>query len=154
MEPRFGGICGITADKLSGLLTPDVERLAGSLGLSPASSADALKRIYDGHRFSEHEAEIYNPFSLMTAFDRQRLGAFWFNSGTLTSLIALLKQDNVTIPELEGTEASEASFDAPTESMEDPVTFMYQSGNLTIKSYDPLVRTYVHSPTRRLASMS
>lgn len=121
MEPEFGGICGITADEISGLLTPDDERLAGSLGLSPASCADALKRMYDRYRFSERRAEIYNPFSLMTAFDRQRLGAFWFSSGTPTSLIALLKQDNVTIPELESIEASEASLDAPTESMENPV---------------------------------
>lgn len=142
MDPQFGGICGITAQELDGPIAPDVAWLAGELGITPAECREELRKRYDGYRFSEKPEEIYNPFSLVAALDRRKLDDYWFGSGTPTALINLLRSSDTTLPELEGIEASASSFDAPTEGMADPVPFMYQSGYLTIKDYDPLLKAY------------
>ena len=46
-----------------------------------------LKYWYDGYHFSKQSEEVYNPFSLMKAFLSEKVGAFWFDSGTPTYLI-------------------------------------------------------------------
>ena len=43
---------------------------------------------------------------------------------------------------LEGVEATDEQFDAPTEQITSPIPVLYQSGYLTIKGYDPLFRLY------------
>ncbi len=142
MDPQFGGICGITAEELDGPLAPDVAWLAGELGMTPAECREQLRRRYDGYRFTREPAEVYNPFSLVAAFDRRDLDSYWFGSGTPTSLVNMLRRTDVTVPELEGVRAPASAFDAPTEAMGDPIAFMYQSGYLTIKGYSERTRTY------------
>ena len=43
---------------------------------------------------------------------------------------------------LDGIEAIDEQFDAPTERITSPVPVLYQSGYLTIKKYDPEFRIY------------
>ena len=43
---------------------------------------------------------------------------------------------------LEGIEATDEQFDAPTEQITNPIPVLYQSGYLTIKGYDPDFQTY------------
>lgn len=143
MLPQFGGICGITAEELDGSMAPDVAWLAEQLGQTPAECRAELKRMYDGYRFSEAPAEIYNPFNLVASLDNGIIGPYWFGSGTPTSLVNMLQKSNIELPELEGVRASASSFDAPTEAMGDPIAFMYQSGYLTIKDYDSKLRSYI-----------
>ncbi len=142
MLPRYGGICGITAEELDGPLAPDVVWFAAELGVEPAECRQRLRDMYDGYRFTREPAEIYNPFSLVSSFGNGEIAPYWFGSGTPTSLVNMLRRSDVTLPELESVEASASSFDAPTEGMADVVPLMYQSGYLTIKSYDSLVRMY------------
>lgn len=142
MDARFGGICGITAEEIDTQLAPDVAYLADCLSTTPEDCRARLKRMYDGYRFSKAPAEIYNPFSLVTALDGGDIGSYWFGSGTPTSLVNMLAKAGLEIPELEGVRASAVSFDAPTEAMGDPIAFMYQSGYLTIKDYSPELDTY------------
>ena len=142
MLPQYAGICGITAEELDRDLGPDVAFLAGRLGVGEADCRGALRERYDGYHFSAVSPDVYNPFSLVTAFNTGELGSHWFSSGTPTALVNMLRTHDIAVPDLEGVVASERSFDAPTESMGDPVAFMYQSGYLTIKGYDPRFRAY------------
>ena len=86
--------------------------------------------------------DVYNPFSLFSAFAQRRYENFWFSTGTPTFLIELLQESNFDIRELEGVSASAEQFDAPTEQVSDPVPVLYQSGYLTIKGYDPMFQLY------------
>lgn len=98
---------------------------------------------YYGYHFAESSPDIYNPFSLLNAFAEGRIRAFWFNSGTPTFLIELLKRHEWDIAGLERCVAREESFDAPAERMTTPLPMLYQSGYLTIKHYDAVREAYV-----------
>lgn len=142
MLDEYSALCGITETELLTLLRPDVQRLAKACGESCEEAFAHLKRQYDGYHFSKHCEDIYNPFSLFNAFDDKEYRNYWFSTGTPTSLVELLGRTDFDVRELEGLEATEAQFDAPTECLANPVPILYQSGYLTIKSHDPLFNIY------------
>lgn len=142
MTPRFAGACGVTENELRGPLAPDVTLLAERMGLSTEECFAALKRRYDGYRFCEGSPGVYNPYSLVSAFQDGRIANYWFASGTPSSLVDLLRGRDFNLTKLEGARASSDAFDAPAEGMATPVPFMYQAGYLTIKDYDALNDIY------------
>lgn len=142
MEPRYAGICGITESELRGQLAPDVAALANRLGIGAEETFDRLKAYFDGYHFCGASPDVYNPFSLVSAFARERIGSYWFASGTPSSLLRLVSARGWQIVDLEGRQALETSFDVPIESMDTPLPMLYQSGYLTIKGYDPEATVY------------
>ena len=63
---------------------------------------ERLKAQYDGYHFSENMLDIYNPFSILNAFDSLQIRDYWFASGTPTYLVRLLQHSNEQINELWG----------------------------------------------------
>ena len=55
----------------------------------------ALKKQYDGYHFAWPSPDIYNPFSLLNAFQDNTLNSYWFESGTPTFLIEMMRKFNV-----------------------------------------------------------
>ncbi|MBM6962240.1 AAA family ATPase, partial [Bacteroides caecigallinarum] len=50
-----------------------------------------LKELYDGYHFNEDCVDIYNPFSILNTFAKKRFGDYWFETGTPTFLVELMK---------------------------------------------------------------
>lgn len=142
LDPKFSAICGITEDELTTKMWPDVENLAKVYKESPEAMHQRLKNQYDGYHFSENSPEVYNPFSLLKSFMVQKIGSWWFESGTPTFLIRQMQHFHTDITSLDKIEVPETSFDQPTENMQDALPLLYQSGYLTIKDYEPLTGAY------------
>lgn len=142
MDAQYAAICGISERELQTQLEPDVALFAERLGVSPAKAHEQLKQHYDGYHFADISPDIYNPFSLFSAFAEGRIKPYWFGSGTPTFLIDLLKKQRWDIIDLNGCVAREESFDAPAESLDTPLPLLYQGGYLTIKSYDTIREAY------------
>ena len=142
MYDQYSAICGISSDELQTQMRPDVERLAGHLHLSVDETFAELRRKYDGYHFSENSEDVYNPFSLIKALASQKIGDYWFESGTPTYIIRLLQKYNVSLRDLTGQDAGVSDFDVSPENMTSALPLLYQSGYLTIKHYDPMIRLY------------
>lgn len=56
--------------------------MAASEGCTEEEIRQRLKRHYDGYHFSKEMTDIYNPFSLLNAFDCKDIRDYWFSSGT------------------------------------------------------------------------
>lgn len=136
MDPEFSAICGITERELVTTLREDIRRLAKSYHFSTEEMHDKLKLRYDGYHFSRDSEEIYNPFSLLKAFQQKELGNYWFESGTPTFLIRQMQQFRTDITAMDDIEVPSSAFDRPTEAMTNALPLLYQSGYLTIKDYD------------------
>ena len=134
--PKFASICGITEKELSTVLLEDIRELAVVYQNSEEKMHAMLKEKYDGYHFSEKSEGIYNPYSLLTAFSNQKLGNYWFDTGTPTYLIRQLRHFNTDITDMDRLEVPESAFDRTTESMTNALPLLYQSGYLTIKDYD------------------
>ena len=101
-----------------------------------------LRECYDGYHFVEDSIGIYNPFSLLNAFKRNKFGSYWFETGTPTYLVELLKKHHYNLERMTHEETSADVLNSIDSSSTDPIPVIYQSGYLTIKEYDPRFGIY------------
>lgn len=134
--PKFSAICGITEKELHNSLLTDIEALADYYGCSPNEMKELLKKRYDGYHFSEISEDIYNPYSLFSAFKNQKISNYWFETGTPTILIKMMRKFNYDITSMDDIESTDYAINRPTEAMTTMIPLLYQSGYLTIKNYD------------------
>ena len=142
MQPEFSAICGITEEELHTVFEEDIAMLAEEYECTPEEMRRKLKERYDGYHFSGKSADIYNPFSILKAFAQKETKDYWFESGTPTFLIQQMKRFNTDPTSLDNIETAASIFDRPSEAMTDAISLLYQSGYLTIKSYDRDFETY------------
>ena len=143
MLPQYAGICGITQDELTTKMSTDIDVLSDKLGKTREETLKALRNYYDGYHFASSSPDVYNPFSLLNAMANGALDYYWFTSGTPTYLIEMLGKFNIMPSEIGGCEADKSEFDAPTERMTTIMPLLYQSGYITIKSYDSETELYL-----------
>ncbi|MCQ2976205.1 MAG: PD-(D/E)XK nuclease domain-containing protein, partial [Bacteroidales bacterium] len=67
---------------------------------------------------------------------------YWFDSGTPTFLINQLKRFNTNLAELDNVELSVSTLDVPATELTNAIPLLFQSGYLTIKSYDKKYESY------------
>lgn len=144
IDPRYGEICGITEAEMQENLLPEIDATAAALQETREECLASLKQMYDGYRFHQNAVGVYNPFSLMNALDKKELSAYWFSTGTPTFLVNKLKAVDFDPKRFtDGSIYADAALlsdyraDNP-----DPVPLLFQSGYLTIKSYDADFRSY------------
>ena len=135
-------ICGISKAELTAAMKPDVEALGKALGVSYEECLEELRQYYDGYHFSEHSEDVFNPFSLIRALSGQKIGAYWFGSGTPSYLIKGLQKYHVNVTDIEQKSVSVDDFDVSPEQMTSALPLLYQSGYLTIKQYKPFTKSY------------
>ena len=143
MDKRYEALCGITQEELESVFAEPILELADELHVEPVEMKQMLKLRYDGYHFSTAMTEIYNPFSLLNAFDSKMLRDYWFASGTPTYLIRLLNHSNEQINELTGRYYDASEFIDYKADVERPLPMIYQSGYLTIKGYNQLTNRFL-----------
>ena len=148
MLDEYFGLCGFTQEELNTIMRPCVEEYAEALNLSTEEAYALLKKNYDGYHFSKNSKDVYAPFSLLNALNDREHNYYWFESGTMTSLLEHLRHyPDFNSLECDGIEVGENEFDVPCEGAETPMPLLYQSGYLTIDKYDARLRTYtLHFP--------
>ena len=143
MDPQFAALCGISVEEVEEQMADYLEDLATAQDMSPTEALKALKRQYDGYHFSWPSPDMFNPFSLLNALQDRRLKSYWFESGTPTFLVEMLRKFNVAPSMLKPTKTMASAFDAPTESMTSIIPLLYQSGYYTIKEYNCMGDLYM-----------
>lgn len=143
LDNEFSSICGITQQEVEKDFAPYIENLSKKMCITKNETIAELKRMYDGYHFSNAGDDIYNPFSLINAFIKNDFGSYWFESGTPTFLINKLESSNYDIRNFdEEPKVTESALKDYRPENSDPIPLFYQSGYLTIKSWNPRQRTY------------
>lgn len=142
MDARYQAICGITKQEMLDCFKDGIQHVADTNGLSYEDTCKKLKKRYDGYHFRQNGIGIYNPFSLLNTFSTGEFGSYWFETGTPSFLVQLLKHDNFYLPDLTEQQVT-ADFLNSIDSMDkSPIPIIYQSGYLTIKDYDEEFKVY------------
>ena len=143
MQNQYSAICGISKTELTTEMKPDVEILGEALGMTYEECLKELRHYYDGYHFSEKSEDVFNPFSLIRALNSQKIDSYWFGSGTPTYLIKSLQKYHVNVMDIEQKRMSVDDFDMSPEQMTSALPLLYQSGYLTIKKYNPIIKSYM-----------
>ena len=143
MHPKYDAVCGITEEEMVSYFNEPITDMAQRENCTFDAMVGKLKKQYDGYHFSDTLTGIYNPFSLLNAFDSMRLDNYWFQTGTPTYLIRLMEHFNENLDEITGRYYSMQEFADYKADVERPLPMIYQSGYLTIKDYDPDVQEFM-----------
>lgn len=136
MWNQFVDICGVSEQELHENLEDELHEFANARGVTYGEICIALRQYYDGYHFTHNSIGMYNPFSLLNAFKRNELGSYWFETGTPTYLVELLKKHHYDLQQMAHEETSAEILNSIDSTSDNPIPVIYQSGYLTIKGYD------------------
>ncbi len=144
MLPQYADICGISEADLHSCFSESVRELAEANSMTVEQCYARLAEMYDGYHFCENSDGMYNPFSLLNTFAGKVFREYWFETGTPTFLVNLLKQTEYDITRLAENEVEIDSdmIAGVNDYINDPIPVLYQSGYLTIKGFDRMFGIY------------
>jgi len=121
LDEEYGDICGYTQNDIETTFKPYLD------GVDMLQ----LKSWYNGYNFLG--SDMYNPFDILLFISKKHTYSnYWFETGTPTFLIELIKKNHYFLPTLSHLQVDEKllnSFDIENLDLE---VILYQSGYLTI----------------------
>lgn len=142
-EDNFASVCGISENELQEYFQVGIRELGGHLNESYDNVIALLRKHYDGYHFSKKSPDIFNPFSLLNSFIKNELGSYWFESGTPTYLVNLVRRMNLPFKNISPSEIDRNVLETAGLMESDAVPSFYQAGYLTIKDYDRDTNCYI-----------
>ena len=136
MREPYVNLCGISEQEIHDNLEEEIHELAELQNMTYEDVCVKLKVYYDGYHFVENTIGIYNPFSLLNTFKYNKFSNYWFETGTPSYLVELLKRSHYDLERMANEETSSDVLNSIYADSSNPIPVIYQSGYLTIKSYD------------------
>ena len=134
---QYAEICGISEAELITQFQPELHILAKVTNKNYNETVSEVKKRYDGYRFAPEAASMYNLYSLLNTFLQNRYAYYWFKTGTTTFLCNTLLNNHFDIRKLNNDVTISAQVIDEYRVGETSLTpLLYQSGYLTIKSYN------------------
>lgn len=145
LDRKFNTLLGYTKDEIITHFQPYLTEAADYNKSSAEELLTHITQWYDGYCFTAqaHATKIYNPFSVLLFLSKQVFSNYWFKTGTPTFLINLFKEHNYSMQDfdhIEATESELSSFEIQNISLK---TLLFQTGYLTISSYNVHTKNYV-----------
>ena len=148
MDARYAAMMGYTQEELIECFDEHIQDIAQERNQQgePSTKEEVLAEIkdwYNGYRFSEEEIYVYNPFSTLNYLDEKKADSYWFATGTPFFLTEQIKKHSKDLVPLSGTKAKSDELMSSGNITEiDIKALMFQSGYLTIESYNEKTRYY------------
>jgi hypothetical protein len=141
LKQDYASLCGITKDELMHFFTPELKILADKNNMTFDEAVAEMKRQYDGYHFTPYAEGMFNPFSVLNVLKFSEYDNYWFQTGTPTYLVNLLKESDYDLRLLiDGIEVKPSDFAEYRADINNPLPMIYQSGYLTITGYDKVVK--------------
>ena len=135
-DQRYSTICGITEQELHANFDEGVALLAEYNKMTKEECYARMERDFDGYHFCMDSPGMYNPFSVLNTLASQQFRDYWFETGTPSFLVYQLKKTGYPLASMTEEELSTDTLNSIDIMDENPLPLLYQSGYLTLKSYD------------------
>ena len=143
LKHEYSTICGITKNELLQIFTPELKITAQKQDLTFDETVAEMTKQYDGYHFGYNTEGMFNPFSVLNALRFSDFENYWFQTGTPTFLIDLLKKSDFDLRLLlDGVEMRSSDFAEYKAEINNPIPLIYQSGYLTITGYNKKYKLY------------
>jgi hypothetical protein len=149
MNSKYSDLLGITIEELKIYFDYYLEETGEEFSIDKEELILRITDYYNGYRFSEKDLKIINPYSLLCFFNNQSFKNYWFESGTPTFLVNLIKERDFYLPRAEELVVEESIFSSYELDNLSPEALLFQTGYLTVKDYDFMKNRYVLSYPNR-----
>ena len=142
VDNRFSSMLGYTELELENYFDRYINKLSKKYNLNKKETLQKLREWYNGYWWTgrnetgqnENRAAketVYNPFSVMSAFEKSVLDNYWFETGTPTFLIKLMSQNYYyDVSDVETDLFSLGDFDVARIEI---IPVLFQTGYVTLK---------------------
>ncbi len=136
LKPEAATLLGYTQEEILQNFQPYLETVAQKHNTSIEVAIQELQRWYNGYRFSKSPQKVYNPFSVLYCLKDQEFYNYWFESGTPTFLVHLIKKQYDSLEAIDTIQIDRDSLgnfeieDIPL------IPLLFQTGYLTISDYN------------------
>ena len=142
IDHRYAEVCGISEHELYRDFDDSILALAEANGLTKEECCERLRLDYDGYHFGIEGPGMYNPFSVLNTFAKLRFSDYWFETGTPSFLVHQLKKTCYPLENMTTEDVATDTLNSIDVMDDNPLPLLYQSGYLTIRSYDSEFDTY------------
>ncbi|MCB0122586.1 MAG: AAA family ATPase, partial [Caldilineaceae bacterium] len=142
MNSRYAALPGITQTELESEFSQHLENFAKREVTDRQELLAKIKEWYNGFKFSEEGDPVYNPFSLLLLFETSTFRNYWFETGSPTFLMKLLRDRNYDLQQLQRLQVSEMEMSTYEIDQLQLIPLLFQTGYLTIKEYDTAQQLY------------
>ena len=130
MDARAADLLGYTHEEVLANFPEHLDALAAALGATRDEAFSQLVRWYDGYHFEETGPAMFNPVSVGKCLDVLRFKNWWFETGTPTFLMEMLRRTPI---DLDSPEVPEEAFSVYEPEEPAILPLLVQTGYLTIK---------------------
>ncbi|MFH1644736.1 MAG: AAA family ATPase [bacterium] len=141
-EKEAETLLGYTQKEVDFYFEERIKQFASEQKTSKTQILLQLKDWYNGYSFFDGEKKVYNPFSILLALKSFNFRNYWFETGTPTFLLDLIKEkgfDHMDPKSFEATEIDLSNFEIETLPVK---TTLFQTGYLTIIGFNQERRRY------------
>ena len=131
MDARVATLFGYTHEEVKANFPQALAALGAKQGLDAEATFARLVQWYDGYRFEENAAPVFNPVSVGKCLSSGKFDPYWFETGTPTFLLRLMEKNPVVLDEIEVSQTAFSNYEPDRPAL---VSLLYQTGYLTIKS--------------------
>ncbi|MEM7494782.1 MAG: AAA family ATPase [Myxococcota bacterium] len=134
LSERAAELVGYTDSELRENFAGHIDRLAQKLGQDRQEVLGWVQKWYNGYRFSEKDARVYNPFTTLLLFENRNFSSYWYKTGTPTFLLHLIDRQPQQERNFVGYEVPDRRFQEAwdVERLE-LLPLLVQTGYLTIE---------------------
>ena len=131
MDARVATLFGYTHEEVKANFPASLAALGAKQGLDAEATFARLVQWYDGYRFHQDAAPVFNPVSVGKCLSSGQFDPYWFETGTPTFLLRLMEKNPVVLDEIEVSQTAFSNYEPDRPAL---VSLLYQTGYLTIKS--------------------
>ena len=137
-DGTYAALCGITEKEITDNFMPEIQAMGKMNGWTADETLAQLKANYDGYHFSRNNmVDVYNPFSLINALDAGEIKNYWASSGATYMLPRFVDDMEIRLKDLDYCPLLSVVAETSDVTGGGAELFLYQSGYLTIKDYQP-----------------
>jgi len=135
MSKNYATMFGYTQEELEVNFDEPITAIAKEMNLTKSVLKDKIKEWYNGYKFHQATETVYNPVSVMKFFESGEFSNYWFETGTPSFLLKLIKNKEFEIATMETEDVTELSFASYEIDRLEVLPLLFQTGYITIKDY-------------------
>ncbi|MEA2013437.1 MAG: AAA family ATPase [Verrucomicrobiota bacterium] len=149
MNTKYSTMLGFTQNEVESYFKERIAEIAEERNKDQKELIAEIKEWYNGYRLSKKAITVYNPVSLTKFMMTGEFDNYWFETGTPTFLLELMRDKNYDIKSLEGLKLDAMAFSAYEVERLRVEPLLFQTGYATIVDYNEEYDEYTLSYPNR-----
>jgi len=142
IDEKAAALLGYTKEEIEEYFPEFISEASIKLEMTTSEIKREMQQWYNGYRFSDLSVYVYNPFSVLYFLEKKKFSNYWIESGNPSFFIELIKNQYKALENFESIQFSYDSLGTFDIGRIPIIALLFQTGYLTIESYDTNTRRY------------